>query len=85
MANSVDPDQMPQNAASDLGLHRLQRLICPNTKGYYGNGKQCRPCLEAVFHGISSGSILFVQPSLFEYLLSFQHLSERRFLLGVLS
>ena len=22
-ANSVDPDQMPQNAASDLGLHCL--------------------------------------------------------------
>ena len=29
--NSVDPDQMPQNAASDLGLHRLQKCICPNT------------------------------------------------------
>ena len=23
MGNSADPDQMPQNAASDLGLHRL--------------------------------------------------------------
>ena len=28
-ANSVDPDQMPQNAASDLGLHCLLRLVCP--------------------------------------------------------
>ena len=25
MANSVDPDQMPQSVASDLGLHYLQR------------------------------------------------------------
>ena len=31
MANTVDPDQMPQNAASDLGLHCLQKPICPNT------------------------------------------------------
>ena len=30
MANSVDPDQMPHYAASDLGLHCLQRPICPN-------------------------------------------------------
>ena len=35
MANSVDPDQMPHSVASDLGLHCLQRPICPN-KGYYG-------------------------------------------------
>ena len=27
IANSVDPDQMPQNAASDLGLHCLKRPI----------------------------------------------------------
>ena len=26
-ANSVDPDQTPQNAASDQGLHRLQTGI----------------------------------------------------------
>ena len=31
MANSVDPDQMLHSAASDLGLHCLQRPICPNT------------------------------------------------------
>ena len=36
MGNSVDPDQMLQNAASDLGLHYLQRPICPNTEGYNG-------------------------------------------------
>ena len=26
LANSVDPDQMPQNAASDQGLHCLLKL-----------------------------------------------------------
>ena len=31
MENSVDPDQMPHSEASDLGLHCLQRTICPNT------------------------------------------------------
>ena len=31
MTNSVDPDQMLHSAASDLGLHCLQRPICPNT------------------------------------------------------
>ena len=31
-ANSVDPDQMPHSAASDLGPHCLQRSIGPNTK-----------------------------------------------------
>ena len=30
MAKSVDPDQMPHSAASDLGLHCLQRSICHN-------------------------------------------------------
>ena len=40
MQNSVDPDQMPHSAASDLGLHCLQ---CP----FYGmlgiNGLNKRP------------------------------------------
>ena len=36
MNNCVDPDQMPRTAASDLGLHSLFRLVCPNAKGYYG-------------------------------------------------
>ena len=31
IANSVDPDQMPHFVASDLGLHCLQRPLCPNT------------------------------------------------------
>ena len=30
-ANSVDPDQTPQNLASDLGLHCLLRLVSLNT------------------------------------------------------
>ena len=33
MANSVDLNQMLHFAASDLGLHCLQRPICPNTMG----------------------------------------------------
>ena len=38
MANSVDPDQVPQNVASDLGLHCLLRPVCPSTHHgmYYG-------------------------------------------------
>ena len=36
MANNVDPDQNQPSATSDLGLHGLQRPICPNTLGYYG-------------------------------------------------
>ena len=35
MANNVDPDQMLQNAASDLVLYCLQMPICSDTKGYY--------------------------------------------------
>ena len=35
-ANSVDPDQMPHSVASDLGLHCLQKPICPSTYSYYG-------------------------------------------------
>ena len=30
VANSVDPDQTPRSAASDLGLHCLLRSVCPN-------------------------------------------------------
>ena len=33
MINSVNPEQMPCCAVSDLGLHFLQRPICPNTYG----------------------------------------------------
>ena len=36
MANSVDSDWMLHSAASDMGIHCLQRPICPNTWGYYG-------------------------------------------------
>ena len=37
MANSVDPDQTPRCAASDLGLHCLLRPACPNTLSKCGN------------------------------------------------
>ena len=30
-ANIVDPDQMLQNEASDMGLHHLCWSVCPNT------------------------------------------------------
>ena len=30
--NSVDPDQMPHFAASDLGIHCLLRPVCPNLR-----------------------------------------------------
>ena len=30
MAKNVDPDQMPHFVASDLGLHRLLKRVCPN-------------------------------------------------------
>ena len=36
VANTADPDQMLQNAASDLGLHCLLRPVCPSTQGMYG-------------------------------------------------
>ena len=35
MGNSVDPDQTPYSAASDLDLHCLFRSVCTNTSGYY--------------------------------------------------
>ena len=31
ISDSVDPDQLPHSVASDLGLHCLLRLVCPNT------------------------------------------------------
>ena len=40
--HSVDPDQMSQNVASDLGLHCLLRPVCPNIKDYYGIGLWAR-------------------------------------------
>ena len=35
VTNSVDPDQTPRSAASDLGLHCLPRHICPSAYGQY--------------------------------------------------
>ena len=43
MANGVDPDQTPRSAASDLGLHRLLRLLKVNkVLGLLGVGVQLR-------------------------------------------
>ena len=39
MANSVDPDQTPHFAASDLGLPCLLRFVCPNTHGILSKQK----------------------------------------------
>ena len=36
-SNSVDQDQTPHNAASDLGPHYLLKFVCPYTQGKYGN------------------------------------------------
>ena len=32
LANSVDPDQTALNEQSNLGQHRLFKLVCPNFK-----------------------------------------------------
>ena len=32
LANSVDPDQTALNEQSNLGQHRLLKLVCPNFK-----------------------------------------------------
>ena len=37
MADSVDQDQTPHSAASDLGLHCLHRPVSPNTWSKYDN------------------------------------------------
>ena len=37
VANSVNPDETPRSAASNLGLHCLLWHVCPNTYGKYGN------------------------------------------------
>ena len=44
MANSVDPDQMPHSLASDLGLHCLQRPICPNYIMVYTSSEGLDSC-----------------------------------------
>ena len=43
VANSVDPDQTPRSAASDLGLHCLLISVCPNTYSKYGNFIKSNP------------------------------------------
>ena len=38
-ANSVDPDQTPQNAASDLGLHCLPKSLLRGARLKWVNSK----------------------------------------------
>ena len=40
LANSLDPDQMPQNVASDQGLHCFLRPVWPSTYNKYGTKKE---------------------------------------------
>ena len=35
--NSVDPDQTALQEQSFLGLHCLQKPVCPKTEDHYGN------------------------------------------------
>ena len=62
MANSVDPDQTPHSAASDLGLHCLLRPVYYDTKVKYGmTANKCtRPIMSKyTWKYVCSGSILF--------------------------
>ena len=43
MANSVDSDQTPRSAASDLGLHSLLRHVFPNAWSKYGSLSKWNP------------------------------------------
>ena len=40
-ANSVEPDQTPRSAASDLGLHALQMSLLGSLCKYYCNYYNC--------------------------------------------
>ena len=42
-ANSVDPDQTPRSAASDLGLHCLLGLVSPNMRSKHANLMKSNP------------------------------------------
>ena len=63
-ANSVDPDQTPRSAASDLGVHCLQMPICPNTKRYYGkNDFQLPFCEQKTSKCNNAGSSIIMSNS----------------------
>ena len=47
MAKSVDPDETPRSAASQLGLYCLLRPVCLNTYGKYGILKISPPKTES--------------------------------------
>ena len=56
-ANSVDPDQTPRFAASDLGLHCLYNLVKPNTQCKFAL-LSCSLDNEAV--AVTSGSVAYL-------------------------
>ena len=61
MANNVDPDQTPHFAVSDLGLHCLLRLVCPNIYSYYCSLKIADFCIAlAIFLFLHKNKILLV-------------------------
>ena len=60
MANSVDPDQTPHYAASDKGLHCLQRPVCSKTLGLLRVYKGLYvPILKVITVLIRSASVYF--------------------------
>ena len=52
VANSVDPDETPRSAASQLGLYGYLRPVCPNTYGKY--------CITQTDKNVASGCERYV-------------------------
>ena len=67
MANSVDPDQTPRFAASDLGLHSLLRPLIPSIQVYYGKSLSTEEF--KTFRPVNKPKVtLLAQASLSQYL-----------------
>ena len=61
MANSIDPDQMPHFAASDLGLYWLLRPVSPTAQCYLGIiivFPHCSSVIDSIMFSLSSGDEL---------------------------
>ena len=72
MANSGDPDQMPQNVASDLGLHSSLMPACPNTSGKYGDIIRQAPEICRLFFLLSMQDIIISRQH-FDFFSYFSH------------
>ena len=68
MANSVDHEQMPCSAASDLGQHCLLRLGCPNTKSYYGNSNKLVQTKDLIYSTVKIPTRMHINPGLEEHI-----------------